>query len=636
MSAAVLLTGCIVVLTVLMWVVYGLKVETSPSPHPSMLGIKSSQELTAWVFGAVCFGVLVLGLAWAMLPQFGELGFMLGQIGAVGYPVLFTVFATCVYTMVSHKHLVRYGGWIDLAMLCVGAPAFYAGLGRAPTSTVRSTQAVPYVNATYERVRYFVLALCGLTVGTTLYAKDPDMHNRSTELTLALTALAFLYAVSLVTLPSTVRASKQPGKSVLSAMSPASVLANAGFAAFLATVTALLVLHRREWFDPHAEDAEPAVGFAMLTLALLCSVCWVALLGTKLFTSDDLEQLNAGNNATRDMVQRGFTGLLGLGVSAALIAWVANALTEWTHGGTGWVSVCVNGVAATLLLGVLWRGLRVKTPGATVRNPLVDLLVNSALCVPCVVSDWFEKASAWVNGEVKQTEQGSVAMLVLAVALLVGYHYVPGWVSRISEQGGTLLVNQPVLLDREYTLATYESLNGGDGAHERGFRANYALSAWFYLDAVPPNAALKYREFSRILAYGRTLVVAYNAEQQALRVSARANGAPSVAGDRVVFEGPATLQKWTHVALNCRDGVVDVFVDGELRTSVSEVLPYRSNDALVVGQVDGPLGGLCNVVYFDHPLTAPQLYYVYHSVKDLTPPVLNDDPTTVVAHAHRG
>ena len=59
-----------------------------------------------------------------------------------------------------------------------------------------------------------------------------------------------------------------------------------------------------------------------------------------------------------------------------------------------------------------------------------------------------------------------------------------------------------------------------------------------------------------------------------------------------------------------------------------------AHDNLVVGQENGVNGGICSVVYFDEQLTSKQIYYVYNSLKNKTPPLVKfvgDDIKDIMA-----
>jgi len=90
------------------------------------------------------------------------------------------------------------------------------------------------------------------------------------------------------------------------------------------------------------------------------------------------------------------------------------------------------------------------------------------------------------------------------------------------------------------------------------------------------------------------------------------------------------LQKWNNIIINYNGGVLDVFLNGELVKSDIGVVPYYTLDNLTIGENDGINGGICNVVYFNKPLTATKINNLYNSVKFKTPPTTNDSNTTII------
>jgi hypothetical protein len=102
-------------------------------------------------------------------------------------------------------------------------------------------------------------------------------------------------------------------------------------------------------------------------------------------------------------------------------------------------------------------------------------------------------------------------------------------------------------------------------------------------------------------------------------------------GNRIIYiNNSFLLQKWNNIIINYNGGTMDVFLNGELVKSSIEVVPYYTFDNLTIGETDGIKGGICNVVYFRRALTSTNIYYVYNSVKNRTPPILNDSNQTIM------
>jgi hypothetical protein len=90
------------------------------------------------------------------------------------------------------------------------------------------------------------------------------------------------------------------------------------------------------------------------------------------------------------------------------------------------------------------------------------------------------------------------------------------------------------------------------------------------------------------------------------------------------------LQKWNNLIINYNGGVLDIFLNGELVKSDIGVVPYMSYDNLTIGEDDGIKGGICNVIYFSRALNNSNVHYLYNTVKERSPPVLNDSNITIV------
>lgn len=71
-------------------------------------------------------------------------------------------------------------------------------------------------------------------------------------------------------------------------------------------------------------------------------------------------------------------------------------------------------------------------------------------------------------------------MLIVSIILMIIYFKTPSVLNLVGSQGGNQLVNKPVYTDTEYTLGSYQDLNGSDT-----FNYQYALSFWLFLDAAP-------------------------------------------------------------------------------------------------------------------------------------------------------
>lgn len=236
-------------------------------------------------------------------------------------------------------------------------------------------------------------------------------------------------------------------------------------------------------------------------------------------------------------------------------------------------------------------------------------------------------------------------MLAIAIVLLVLYFTLPILINKISLQGGTQLVNKPVYTNSEYTLATYQQLNGNSTDASGNFLPTYqyALSFWVFLDAVGPNTNGSYDKYTSLLNFGEKPNILYNGKTNSLMVTIQQKDIEKHTsnkflelddnGNRILYKTKSILlQKWNNIIINYNGGVLDIFLNGELVKSDIGVVPYYTIDTLTIGENNGLKGGICNVIYFNNPLTGSQISKLYNYVKFKTPPTTTESNETIMTY----
>ena len=184
------------------------------------------------------------------------------------------------------------------------------------------------------------------------------------------------------------------------------------------------------------------------------------------------------------------------------------------------------------------------------------------------------------------------------------------------ERGKVLLMN-PIYLRNKKTLGDYHYLRLN--ADEIEYNYNYGISAWFFIRAQPPNFGKSYNKYTSILNYGGKPNILYNAEKNTLRIMMN-NGKDK---KPVVYEiEKFPLQKWNNIVVNYDSGILDIFINAKLVSSITNVVPYMNMDQLTVGSDNGIGGGVCNVVYFPSTMSKERIDINYRILKNNNPPVI--------------
>lgn len=221
-------------------------------------------------------------------------------------------------------------------------------------------------------------------------------------------------------------------------------------------------------------------------------------------------------------------------------------------------------------------------------------------------------------------------MLFVVILLVSLYFLAPFLYNKLNLQGGELLVNKPVNTNKEYSLGTYEELNGSDT-----FDYQYAISCWIYINSDAPNTNESYNKYTSLLNFGGKPNVLYNGKTNSLMVTMEQKDLQKTTsnkliefddkGNRILYVNHnVLLQKWNNIIINYSGGILDIFLNGELVKSDIGVVPYYTLDNLEIGEDNGINGGICNVVYFNKALTALNIYFLYNMIKDKKLPVTNE------------
>ena len=271
--------------------------------------------------------------------------------------------------------------------------------------------------------------------------------------------------------------------------------------------------------------------------------------------------------------------------------------------------------------------------GNAKKTAFFDLFVNLAFYTQCIFSDTFYSIKNVISGEYSSADRNSIMMLIISIVIICAYFAVPYVYNKLNLQGGKLLINQPVYKDTVYNLGTYENLHGGVG-----FKYQYAVSFWVFLDASAPNTNSNSSKYTSLLNFAdkpnilyktdtNTLMVTLEQEPDHLNTLAEYDDK----GNRILYKNEKVLlQKWNNIIINYNGGTLDIFLNGELVNSSIGVVPYYKLDMLTIGEATGVRGGICNVVYYNRVLTASNIYFIYNMVKDKTPPVPEESNTTTL------
>jgi hypothetical protein len=378
-----------------------------------------------------------------------------------------------------------------------------------------------------------------------------------------------------------------------------------------------------------------------LAIAIIFVLITSIIFGVSLIINLFPESGTVGVSNNLSTYKRSLLMVFGVILSGLLISWIVY-YSQHLAGQSSITSFVLNLFLVIVILILIYKTFVVQLPvGNSYKNGFFSLIINLFLYIPCLFSDLFEAFVSIFTGQNYSNLASSVLLIIIAVLLLVAYFELPSLESKISLQGGKQIINKPVNLNLQTPLLSYEDLNGNaDPKYE------YGISAWFFIDSMPPNTNPSYSKYTSILNYGNKPNISYNSSENKLKVTMEQisrtitpNSGSNTKKDytdtttqEIIYEKEGILlQKWNNIIINYSGGTLDVFLNNELMKSVNGIVPYMKMDSLMCGSENGLMGGICNVIYFTNPITTTQMYYLYNMVKDKTPPIANNSNKTIIS-----
>jgi hypothetical protein len=583
---------------------------------------KVKKNVESNVFIILFFTILIVGICIQFVPNFEAVKTLLGEINNIFYLIFYVIFLILFFNLMPENTLNDYAYIITPITMLLGAFMFYK------SSTYNFNEKF---NVNYERIKTLIMFFCMITIFIIYYNVDPGgliqkYFGYSLLLTILITVFIFLYLIIVLTLPDKSANSGQK-TNFFDNFRSVSTYGSIGFVLFILTI---IIISSTSGADIFKDKYK--LGTASILVLVIC-ILWGILLFSNLFPEiyDSSIALNKIN-----LFKRSLLVLFGIVLVALIVYWFSYNLHHLSSN-SSIVSFVLNLLIIILVLGLIYKTIYVKIPvGNSNKNAFFSLITSFIFYIPCIFSGIFDSAGKIIAGEYYGSDAGSLMMLILAIILLVGYYEMPSLFNTINIQGGKQLLNKPVYTDSLYSLGTYQELNGSDT-----FDYQYAISFWVFLDSAAPNTSASYSKYTSLLNFGNKPNVLYNGEKHTLMVTMQQKDLKKINknhlidfdenGNRILYKNEnMLLQKWNNIIINYSGGVLDIFLNGELVKSDKNVVPYYNYDNLTIGEDGGIKGGICNVVYFNKPLTSSNIYYLYNMVKTKTPPVLNESNKTIV------
>ena len=233
----------------------------------------------------------------------------------------------------------------------------------------------------------------------------------------------------------------------------------------------------------------------------------------------------------------------------------------------------------------------------TLYNYLTNDSINSTLG-----NKIFKKISGNLYNFINLLNSKSGLLVLIEIILISLYFIVPYVLGKISNGDAiTLLGNKPKYLSKEHIIGTYENLhNNNNDKHIY----NYTISCCFYINPQYSTVQKSGNNFINIINYGNKPSVQYDNKTNSLFIKSINNDS----NDNIILKKwDVPLQKWNNLVVQYNNGLVDIFINGNIIVSKKNQIPFMKYDKVVIGDNNGLEGGIKNIKYYPRNLRLDEI-----------------------------
>jgi len=182
------------------------------------------------------------------------------------------------------------------------------------------------------------------------------------------------------------------------------------------------------------------------------------------------------------------------------------------------------------------------------------------------------------------------------------------------EVSASILLRKPIYLEKE-TKIFGKAKSESEYYH---YNHNFAINCWVFLrgNQSPSN------KFKNILKFNENSAISYNAYNNKLKITMNDidYGNNRIVDKKEYIYKNFPLQKWANIVLNYDSGILDIFINSKLVSTIDGVLDKINSKEMTVG--GNVKGGICNVVYFPNSISKERIDLNYRMLRNKNPPIV--------------
>ena len=595
-------------------------------------GNYNSSQLQGYsLLSLIITGIVLMALIYFKFPEFFKnILFALSESSYLLILILYIFFLIILYqNILSTDQIKKYAYFILPITILLGIALFYLNI----------KSVIENINRVYQSsndIKCGIIYFCLILFMFLFYYFNPNNYISQyfgpyLVITILLLSFGLLYLMSLFAFPIQNDSNGKSSKT-LSLFNPFTIFSIVSFMIFI-----ILIISGIISFPGGFSNSDKGTQTEIFILIILVCIFWIISFVLSILngTNTNTTNYDAKNKIFNygNIFRNSLLLLFGLTFSGLLIYWLVVGVQNLTNAS----SIAAFVLNLIIILVILVLVFKIISSTSTYQNSgLIQKIINGILYIPSLILSVITGAGN-LSGNVAPNENVTIYYIYLGIILLalITYFIYPYVVEKITDQGGLLLINQPIYLTEPVNIASYHALNPGTSDYDY----NYALSFWVYFDSSYDPS--KSDNYISIINYGNKPNILYNQQDNSLVFIMNTTNPEQMSnftltelednGNRILYKhNNVLLQKWTHIIINYNSGTLDIFINGQLMKSDIGTIPYMSLDVLQIGAFNGIHGGICNMNYFKNPLDIQKIYYLYNLIKDKTPPVHSSSTDTII------
>ena len=366
----------IIMISITLWVIF-----TGGKNNTQVLSSHTNNQIAQDVFLTLFILFLVFGGMIMVLQDFESVKSFLSQFKGVIVVIVYTIFLILLFRSLPEKILDSYSKIIVPVSILLTVFVFFKGLKR---------DSIDDVNINYERLKYFILFFCLITLLIMYQQVDPGglikkYFGYSLTLTIVLGFFAFLYLIILWTLPNGLKQFNIPGINAQPVGFFQKILDKISYYNFglfilfliIVTISILVISNKGENFD---KNLGTYMTFGKSSIILICvlitCIIWGGFLIFNLFDTS----AQGIPDATITKIQKTFTVIFGIITSGLLIGWIVYMAQNSSTTANGVFKTIINTLLVISILALVYNIIIAKSPfGNAKKNNFFDLIINVIL-----------------------------------------------------------------------------------------------------------------------------------------------------------------------------------------------------------------------------------------------------------------